>query len=324
MSPRGGAALLHAAKAWAWLSGARLRDARRGQGGRQADACATACWCARSSSSRVSPPTVCSTPSWPRCRRPAERASPRAAAPHPSASRSSRSSSRPGCWPTPVARSTCGSPRRWSRSLLVAGGAGWTRRSAPHPRSLLLRRRAPAGGGRRSRGDRDVGGAIGVVALPARRRSPTTWRRRCGRGRVASRCGSPPRGTATVSTTLRPLRRGRFQLDRLAVRIDGRLGLGSRQRRVPISTTLAGASAVPLHGGGRAPDPPGAHPRGRHAIRPRAGWRHRVRAAARVRPRRRVPPDRLDRHRADWASRSCARTGRSATRACSSCWTTAG
>jgi uncharacterized protein (DUF58 family) len=48
----------------------------------------------------------------------------------------------------------------------------------------------------------------------------------------------PPRGTAAVSTTVRPLRRGHFPLDHLTVRIDGRLGLGSRQRRVPISTTL--------------------------------------------------------------------------------------
>lgn len=48
----------------------------------------------------------------------------------------------------------------------------------------------------------------------------------------------PPRGSARISTTIRPLRRGRFPLDHLTVRIDGRLGLGSRQRRVPISTTL--------------------------------------------------------------------------------------
>lgn len=48
----------------------------------------------------------------------------------------------------------------------------------------------------------------------------------------------PPRGSARISTTIRPLRRGLFPLDHLTVRIDGRLGLGSRQRRVPISTTL--------------------------------------------------------------------------------------
>jgi len=48
----------------------------------------------------------------------------------------------------------------------------------------------------------------------------------------------PPGGAATVSSVLRPLRRGRFALDHLTLRIDGRLGLGSRQVRVPISTVL--------------------------------------------------------------------------------------
>lgn len=48
----------------------------------------------------------------------------------------------------------------------------------------------------------------------------------------------PPGGTATVSTTIRPLRRGRFELARLTVRIEGRLGLGARQRDVPLSTVL--------------------------------------------------------------------------------------
>jgi uncharacterized protein (DUF58 family) len=40
----------------------------------------------------------------------------------------------------------------------------------------------------------------------------------------------PPRGTATVATTFRPSRRGRFDVERLAVRVDGPLGLGARQR----------------------------------------------------------------------------------------------
>ena len=48
----------------------------------------------------------------------------------------------------------------------------------------------------------------------------------------------PPGGSATVSSTVHPLRRGRFALDHLTVRIDGRLGIGSRQVRVPISTVL--------------------------------------------------------------------------------------
>jgi uncharacterized protein (DUF58 family) len=48
----------------------------------------------------------------------------------------------------------------------------------------------------------------------------------------------PPGGTAAVSTTIRPLRRGRFELDRIAVRIAGPLGLGARQRDVPLATVL--------------------------------------------------------------------------------------
>lgn len=48
----------------------------------------------------------------------------------------------------------------------------------------------------------------------------------------------PPGGSAKVSTTISPMRRGRFELDRLTVRIEGRLGLGARQRAVPLHTTL--------------------------------------------------------------------------------------
>lgn len=48
----------------------------------------------------------------------------------------------------------------------------------------------------------------------------------------------PPGGTAQVSTELHPLRRGRFELDSVTVRIAGRLGLGSRQREVPLATVL--------------------------------------------------------------------------------------
>jgi uncharacterized protein (DUF58 family) len=48
----------------------------------------------------------------------------------------------------------------------------------------------------------------------------------------------PPGGVARVNTTVSPLRRGAFPLEHLTVRIEGRLGLGARQRRVPVSTTL--------------------------------------------------------------------------------------
>lgn len=48
----------------------------------------------------------------------------------------------------------------------------------------------------------------------------------------------PPGGVARVSTAISPLRRGRFELDRMAVRIEGRLGLGARQREVPLATVM--------------------------------------------------------------------------------------
>ena len=48
----------------------------------------------------------------------------------------------------------------------------------------------------------------------------------------------PPGGVARVSTHITPLRRGRFEIDRVALRIEGRLGLGARQREVPLGTVL--------------------------------------------------------------------------------------
>lgn len=48
----------------------------------------------------------------------------------------------------------------------------------------------------------------------------------------------PAGGSAVVSTTISPLRRGRFEIDHLTVRIEGRLGLGARQRDVALRTVL--------------------------------------------------------------------------------------
>ncbi len=48
----------------------------------------------------------------------------------------------------------------------------------------------------------------------------------------------PPEAAVTVTTTIRPLRRGHFELDRIALRIRGPLGMGSRQREVPLRTEL--------------------------------------------------------------------------------------
>ena len=48
----------------------------------------------------------------------------------------------------------------------------------------------------------------------------------------------PAGGTAKVATTLHPVRRGRFTLDRVTLRVEGPLGLGARQRQVPLTTVL--------------------------------------------------------------------------------------
>ena len=48
----------------------------------------------------------------------------------------------------------------------------------------------------------------------------------------------PAGGVARISTHISPLRRGRFEVDRMAIRIEGRLGLGARQREVPLHTVL--------------------------------------------------------------------------------------
>ena len=48
-----------------------------------------------------------------------------------------------------------------------------------------------------------------------------------------------------LSTRIRPTRRGRFELDAITVRIEGRLGLGARQRAVPMVTVLRVHPAYP-------------------------------------------------------------------------------
>ena len=47
-----------------------------------------------------------------------------------------------------------------------------------------------------------------------------------------------PGRTVKVTTTIEPLRRGHFELDRLSLRTTGPLGLGARQRDVPLRTEL--------------------------------------------------------------------------------------
>lgn len=48
----------------------------------------------------------------------------------------------------------------------------------------------------------------------------------------------PPSGTATVQSPIRPSRRGRFRPREVVVRVDGPLGLASRQRRRVLPATL--------------------------------------------------------------------------------------
>ncbi|UDY37139.1 DUF58 domain-containing protein [Dermatobacter hominis] len=55
----------------------------------------------------------------------------------------------------------------------------------------------------------------------------------------------PGGDSVRTSTRLRPSRRGRFELDVLTVRIEGRLGLGARQRSVPMPTVLRVHPAFP-------------------------------------------------------------------------------
>lgn len=55
----------------------------------------------------------------------------------------------------------------------------------------------------------------------------------------------PAGDVVRVSTRIRPTRRGRFELDRLTIRIEGRLGLGARQRSVPLATVLRVHPAFP-------------------------------------------------------------------------------
>jgi uncharacterized protein (DUF58 family) len=48
----------------------------------------------------------------------------------------------------------------------------------------------------------------------------------------------PPRGTLRATTEIRPARRGRFTPTEVAVRVEGPLGLGARQRTVSVPSTL--------------------------------------------------------------------------------------
>ena len=152
----------------------------------------------------------------------------------------------------------------------------------------LARRR-----GRRGVGDRepDLARADGRDRRPA---GAVASRRRTRRARVRI----PRRGHTTVTTTIRPTRRGRFDIHDLTVRAEGPLGLAARQQTRNLPSRAARPPAVQEPRRSRAAHQPRPHPRSRPALGTGSRRRHRVRSAARVRARRRVPPHRLGGHRA--------------------------
>lgn len=122
--------------------------------------------------------------------------------------------------------------------VLVDGSIGTS------PRRLVLERRHPP--------VLEVG-REGTLAWTVRSEARRRLRIRVADELAPSLHAATPRFTAVVpagdayriSTTIRPSRRGRFSLDRLTVRIDGPLGLGSRQRSVPLATVLRVHPAFP-------------------------------------------------------------------------------
>ncbi len=121
--------------------------------------------------------------------------------------------------------------------LLVAI-ALWDGARAPRPGSLQVERELPA-----------------VVALGAE--AELVWRVRnpsprplvvtladqlapsLGAGTRRARLVVPPGGQARAATTLRPRRRGRFEVAEVVLRVDGPLGLMARQATQRLPTTLA-------------------------------------------------------------------------------------
>ena len=189
---------------------ARLRDARRGQGGGQAGAAPPDPCCVPSSSSRGPPPTACSTASWPRCRSPADRRGGRAPCPSPPVGCAARRRR----WPSILraSRSTAGVglPRRQRRRWCCWRWS--TGRLAPAPARIDIVRMAARRDRARAPRRASRGSCTNPTGRrPARRRSPTSWRRRCRPGTPARRVTVPAarhgRGVARPSAVApRPLR----------------------------------------------------------------------------------------------------------------------
>ena len=287
VSPRGAAALLHAAKAWAWLSGRAFVTPRRGQGDRQA----------------CTAPSLADPP----------RGRARGGHRRRGARRDPRRRPRPPVAAVPVptlrlaalvaaaAVATALVPLDQPLGMLVVLGvvaavAVVDVALAPSPRVDAGRARAP-------RGHEHRAGRGAAVA----RREPA---RPVGAGRAGRRAravagrahasGERDRSGARVGDDRddpRPVAPGPVRppagrpANRRAARSARPAGRGRPSRRV------AGVPAVPVARRGRAEAASGPHPRGGAPLGAGPGWRHRVRAAARVHRGRRVPPRRLGRHR---------------------------
>jgi uncharacterized protein (DUF58 family) len=120
--------------------------------------------------------------------------------------------------------------------LVALAGADWAR--AVHPEALTLERELPA-----------------VVTLGTE--AEVVWRLRnptrrgvvvsladelapsLGAGSRRAQLVVPAGGQARAATTIRPSRRGRFEVGEVVVRVDGPLGLAARQRRVMLPAVLA-------------------------------------------------------------------------------------
>ena len=126
-------------------------------------------------------------------------------------------------------------------AILLAALIDWL--LAPSPRRIAVERSVPG----------IIG--LGTTVTMTWRVSGTSLRRRV---RVRLADGLPPsllgapdpvgnrrarvavrrRGTATATTTLRPRRRGRFELTTMTVRVEGPMGLMARQRRRELRTVV--------------------------------------------------------------------------------------
>ena len=284
--------------------GPRLRHPRRGEGGGQAGPAPPDPGAARAGARGGRPPTGCSTGSWPRSRRPGDLAA------RPARRLAGRGRRRRGRWPccSSWAGYRCPGSGIDGRSLAVnlalAGGGGARRAGcavAPAvrrwtvsiPAVVVLDRPA----------DHHLGGGASTRRrwlVPPGVAWPTSWPRRCRPPTRRVPVRLPPAGRGDGATADPPAAAGAGSAPtEMVVRTEGPLGPG---RASSSAGSLPGAlrvlPAVPFVARRRSCASRRARIlRGGAALGPGPRRRHRVRPAARVHPRRRVPPDRLGGHR---------------------------